>query len=88
MANKLSNKHGSSTESPMEHALLSSGRLRKKRLKACCKPSYHVRKLRNKGAIVVFTGNLLVITFTLPINVSNTVFHNMGYHSQYVWVVN
>ena len=64
MANELSSTCESSMESQMEHdVLLNSCRpTRKERLKACCKLTYNMRKVRNKGAIVVLIGNYLVIS--------------------------
>ena len=46
----------------MEHVLLlSSLPTVKEQLKACCKPTYQIRKLKNKGAILVLIWNFLVM---------------------------
>ena len=63
MASELSTKCQSSTESSAEHAVIlnSYSPTRNERLKACCKPTYHMRSLKNKGAIIVLITNFLSI---------------------------
>ena len=62
MANESNGKYERSIESPMEHVVLhSSDRLtRKEQLQICCKPTYNIRKLKSKGAIVLLIGNYFV----------------------------
>ena len=75
MANKLINIYESSTETPMDNISLSSFRLtRKEQLKVCCKPTYRMRKLRNKGAIVVLIINYLVISLFYYLNNYKTIY--------------
>ena len=63
MTKELSSRYGSSTELPMERvALLSSyTETKQEQLKACCKPTYNIRKLRNKGAIAVLIMNYFLL---------------------------
>ena len=84
MANtdKLINMQESSSEPLIENIMLSSFRLnRKEQLKVCCKPTYSMRKLRNKGAIVVLIINFLVINllyyqgFDSAVNYRTTYIH-------------
>ena len=45
-------------------SLLNSGLTTEEKLKICCKPTYHMRKLKNKGAILVLVcGYLITSTF-------------------------
>ena len=64
MANDLSGTCESFTESPMENVVLLTTHkpTRKQKLEVCCKPTYHMRKLRNKGTIVVLIMNYLVFS--------------------------
>ena len=65
MANELSSRcESSAMESQRENnVLLSSCRpTRKEQLKVCCKPSYNMRRVKSKGAIVVLIRNYLVIS--------------------------
>ena len=52
----------SDIQSPMEHVVhRNSDRLTiKEQLQICCKPTYNIRKLRSKGAIVLLIGNYFV----------------------------
>ena len=62
MAKELSTRCETSTESSAEYAKLLnsySPTRKKKRLMACCKPTYHMRKLKNKGAIIVLMTSFL-----------------------------
>ena len=58
------NESGSTTETTMEHILqLSTEELTlKERLQVYCKPTYKLRKLKNKGAIIVLIQNFLMFT--------------------------
>ena len=54
---------GTSPTTSMEHVLLLRSRpIDIEQLKACCKPTYQIRKLRNRGAILVLVWNYLVIS--------------------------
>ena len=56
-------------EPVIENLMLSSFRLtRREQLKVCCKPTYHMRKLRNKGAIVVLIINFLAVSLLYYLN--------------------
>ena len=63
----IRNDPGSFTQSPMNNVLqLGNEEVTwKERLKAYCKPTYQLRKLRNKGAIVVLIHNCLYLLCTL-----------------------
>ena len=60
---------------PLEYVSLGNSELTiKDRLSICCKPSFQLRKLRNKGAILVLVWNYLCISipfFYLKINEDN-----------------
>ena len=58
------NESGSATETTMEHIIqLSTEELTlKERLQVYCKPTYKLRKLKNKGAIIVLIQNFLMFT--------------------------
>ena len=67
---------GESTEDThelMEQISLLSGPSSRKQSKICCEPTYQLRKLNNKGAIIVITWNFLaasvysyLMTFVVP----------------------
>ena len=44
----------------------------KERINSCCKPRYQVRKLKNKGAIMVLAWNFLVTSVFLLHQLSDT----------------
>ena len=46
----------------MEHISSQKGVHNEEKVKLCCKPSYQIRKLRNKGAIIILVWNFLAIS--------------------------
>ena len=48
---------------PLQHiSLLNSGLTTKEQLKICCKPTYKIRRLKNKGAIMILVWSYLLIS--------------------------
>ena len=41
------------SEANIEHISSQNGVQNEEKVKLCCKPSYQIRKLRNKGAIII-----------------------------------
>ena len=72
MANELISEC-ESLESPQHGILLSSFRpTRKKRLKACCKPTYNMRRVKSKGAIVLLIRNYFLIGLLYYLIINNS----------------
>ena len=83
----IRNNGGSPTESPMEHVLLFSSYTptRTERLKMCCKPTYHIRKLKNKGAIIVLIRNFLVNSFFFYMISDTSTEHDERFYMYITW---
>ena len=79
MASHSGDRYGSNEHSSMEDVLLldSHRRTKKEQLIACCKPAYHMRKITNKGAILLLIKNFFVITLFFYIVRILSVFHGI-----------
>ena len=70
---------------PLEHvSLLNSGPTTKEQLKVYCKPTYRMRRLKNKGAIMVLIWNYLVTSVFHFINRMKNYDHGLLFNVQLV----
>ena len=76
-----------SIQSPMEDVLQLSNRSYSAgdRLKMCCRPSYRIRKLKNKGALLILVWNFLVTSVFYYLYLSPRIFHPYWHVYSIAW---
>ena len=75
----------SESVTPLKHViLLNSGVTTKERLSICCKPSFRLRRLKSKGAILILIWSYLYISLSYFYQIINQNNHGMEFNIQVV----
>ena len=82
MENEVVGSESESTSRSLENILqLSNGPSAGDRLKMCCRPTYRIRKIKNKGAILILVWNFFVISVFYYLSM----FHPTGDRYSITW---
>ena len=86
MENEVVGSESESTSRSLENILqLSNGPSAGDTLKMCCRPTYRIRKLKNKGAILILIWNVLVISVFYYLSIYNRMFHPTWHMYSITW---
>ena len=86
MENEVVGSESESTSRSLENILqLSNGPSAGDRLKMCCRPTYRIRKIKNKGAILILVWNVLVISVFCYLSIYNRMFHPTWHMYSIIW---